>query len=179
MRLVQTEKGPPFWAPFASTRSAAPLPSYWRTAGARASSRRPRRFGAIGGPQQAMEESKRGHDQLTQGLSSSSAETGEAEADFSVARQRVEELRAEIERHNYRYYVVAAPEVSDAQYDALVRELEGLEKAHPELITQDSPTQRVGESRSELFAPVRHSSRLLSLDNAFSDEDLDAWYVRL
>ncbi len=72
-----------------------------------------------------------------------------------------------------------APEVSDADYDKLVRELESLEERYPELITPDSPTQRVGAPPSELFAPVRHSSRLLSLDNAFNDEELEAWYGRV
>ena len=61
-------------------------------------------------------------------------------------RQRIEELRRIIEHHNYRYYVLDAPEISDAEYDALLRELERLEEAHPELITPDSPTQRVGRT---------------------------------
>jgi DNA ligase (NAD+) len=101
------------------------------------------------------------------------------EAEFSAARIRAEELRATIEHHNYRYYVVSAPEVSDAQYDALVRELQDIERRHPELLTPDSPTQRVGEVATALFAPVRHSSRLLSLDNAFDDAELEAWHTRV
>ena len=101
------------------------------------------------------------------------------EAAFAVAKTRAEELRAQIEHHNFRYYVMAAPEVADAQYDALVRELQRIEAEHPELITPDSPTQRVGESASALFAPVNHSSRLLSLDNAFDAPELDAWYARV
>src|SRR5436190_8865216 len=95
------------------------------------------------------------------------------EAEFSAARIRAEELRAQIEHHNYRYYVVAAPEVSDAQYDALMRELDTLEHRFPELLTPDSPTQRVAESATTLFAPVTHSGRLLSLDNAFDTEELE------
>ena len=101
------------------------------------------------------------------------------EADLSTATLEVEELRSRINHHNYRYHVLDAPEVSDAEYDALMRELQTLEERFPELITPDSPTQRVGATPSELFAPVRHSAPLLSLDNAFSEEDLDAWYARV
>jgi DNA ligase (NAD+) len=101
------------------------------------------------------------------------------EAAFTAAKARSEELRAQIEHHNFRYYVMAAPEVADAQYDALVRELQKIEAEYPELITPDSPTQRVGESVSSLFAPVTHSSRLLSLDNAFDAAELEAWNARV
>jgi DNA ligase (NAD+) len=101
------------------------------------------------------------------------------EAAFTAAKTRAEELRAQIEHHNFRYYVMAAPEVADAQYDALVRELQKIEVEYPELITPDSPTQRVGESASALFAPVNHSARLLSLDNAFDAAELEAWYARV
>jgi DNA ligase (NAD+) len=101
------------------------------------------------------------------------------EAEFGAARIRAEELRSKIEHHNYRYYVASAPEVSDAEYDELVRELQDIERRHPELLTPDSPTQRVGGAASELFAPVKHSNRLLSLDNAFDEEELDAWHARV
>src|SRR3954452_3840256 len=102
------------------------------------------------------------------------------EAEFGAARIRAEELRAKIEHHNYQYYVADAPEVSDAQYDELVRELQDIERRHPELLTPDSPTQRVGgRVATELFAPVRHSNRLLSLDNAFDEAELDAWHARV
>jgi DNA ligase (NAD+) len=101
------------------------------------------------------------------------------EAEFAAARIRAEELRAQIEHHDYRYHVVSAPEVSDAQYDALVRELLDIERRHPTLLMPDSPTQRVGGFAAELFAPVRHSSRLLSLDNAFDEAELDAWHARV
>jgi DNA ligase (NAD+) len=101
------------------------------------------------------------------------------EADQSSSRIRAEELRAQIEFHNYRYHVLDAPEISDAEYDKLMRELQSLEERYPELITPDSPTQRVGAPPSELFAPVQHSERLLSLDNAFNDEELEAWYGRV
>ena len=105
--------------------------------------------------------------------------TKKKEAAFADARLRADELRAQIEYHNYRYHVLDAPELSDGEYDKLVRELTAIEESFPELITPDSPTQRVGAPPSEVFAPVRHSERLLSLDNAFGDEDLDAWHARV
>ncbi|HEY5274982.1 MAG TPA: NAD-dependent DNA ligase LigA, partial [Coriobacteriia bacterium] len=92
---------------------------------------------------------------------------------------RAAALRAEIEHHAYRYYALDSPEVSDAAYDALVRELEGIEAAYPELVTPDSPTQRIGVAPSEAFAPVRHAARMYSLDNAMSFEELDSWFDRL
>jgi DNA ligase (NAD+) len=101
------------------------------------------------------------------------------EAALSTAKRRVEELRAEIEHHNYRYYVLDAPQIADADYDRLMRELGELEQRYPELLVPDSPTQRVGGKPSALFAPVRHSERLLSLDNAFDDAELSAWYERV
>ncbi|MFL5306519.1 MAG: NAD-dependent DNA ligase LigA, partial [Polyangia bacterium] len=101
------------------------------------------------------------------------------EAELATAKRRVEELRAEIEHHTYRYYVLDAPEISDAEFDRLLRELRDLEQRHPELLTPDSPTQRVGGNVSDLFAPVRHSARLLSLDNVFDDEELVAWRDRV
>ena len=105
--------------------------------------------------------------------------TSGEDADLQTAQLTVEELRSRINHHNYRYHVLDAPEISDADYDALMRELQALEERFPELITPDSPTQRVGAAPSELFAPVQHSAPLLSLDNAFSEEDLDAWYGRV
>jgi DNA ligase (NAD+) len=101
------------------------------------------------------------------------------EKEFAQARVRAEELRGQIEYHNYRYHVLDEPEISDAAYDTLMRGLQALEERFPELITADSPTQRVGAPPSQLFAPVHHSERLLSLDNAFSDTELDAWHARL
>ena len=92
---------------------------------------------------------------------------------------RIEALRREIREHSHRYYILDDPSVSDAQYDALVRELEELEAANPELITSDSPTQRVGAMVGDLFAPVRHLRPLFSLDNAASKEDLETWEQRL
>ncbi|MGQ9831451.1 MAG: NAD-dependent DNA ligase LigA [Thermochromatium sp.] len=93
--------------------------------------------------------------------------------------QRIEALRAEIRYHNYRYYVLDDPEISDAEYDRLFAELQQLEAEHPELITPDSPTQRVGaEPRSE-FAVVEHSVPMLSLDNALDDDALAEFHQRL
>ncbi len=102
------------------------------------------------------------------------------EAELSQAKLRVDELRAQIEHHSYRYYVLAAPEIADAEFDKLLRELDALERAHPTLLTADSPTQRVGGvAVTSLFAPVKHSRRLLSLDNAFDDAELVAWRDRV
>ena len=95
------------------------------------------------------------------------------------AKLRVEELRAEIEHHRYRYHMLDDPEVSDAEYDDLMRELRSLEDRFPELQTPDSPTVTVGGSAAELFAPVTHRAPMLSLDNAFSFEELDAWAARV
>jgi len=90
----------------------------------------------------------------------------------SDARRRIAELRAQIERHNYRYYVLDDPEISDAHYDALLRELGELEAAHPEQVTPDSPTQRVGGTSSREFAEVVHAAPMLSLENAFDEQDV-------
>ncbi|HYO67654.1 MAG TPA: NAD-dependent DNA ligase LigA, partial [Archangium sp.] len=96
-----------------------------------------------------------------------------------VAQRRVEELRDVINAHDYRYYVLDSPEVTDAEYDALMRELRQLETKFPELILPESPTQRVGGRPTELFAPVQHRLPMRSLDNAFSDEELAAWAARV
>ncbi len=89
-----------------------------------------------------------------------------------TVRDRARELHAELHEHNYRYYVLDDPAISDAQYDALLRELQELEQHYPELLTPDSPTQRVGAPPVKAFGEVRHEQRMLSLDNAFSDEEL-------
>ena len=86
--------------------------------------------------------------------------------------KRVDKLRAEINRHNYLYYVLDAPEIPDAEYDRLLRELEELERAHPELVVPDSPTQRVGAAPLKAFGGVRHDIPMLSLSNAFSEEEV-------
>ncbi len=95
------------------------------------------------------------------------------------AKLRVEELRDQIRHHDYLYYVEDRPEISDADYDQLMRELQELESKFPEFVSPDSPTQRVGGQPSELFAPVEHRVRMLSLDNAFSWEELEAWGKRI
>ncbi|MDI3298527.1 MAG: NAD-dependent DNA ligase LigA, partial [Bacillota bacterium] len=84
----------------------------------------------------------------------------------------VERLRRLIRHHEYLYYVLDAPEISDEAFDALMERLKALEAAHPELVTPDSPTQRVGGARSGDFPPVRHPQPLLSLDDVFSREEL-------
>jgi DNA ligase (NAD+) len=92
---------------------------------------------------------------------------------------RIEELRDVIRHHLHLYHVLDAPEISDEAFDALMEELRTLEAAHPELVTPDSPTQRVGAPPAEGFRPVTHPLPMLSLANAFDDDDLRAWYKRV
>ncbi len=92
---------------------------------------------------------------------------------------RAAELRALIDFHTERYYLLDDPEVSDAEFDDLLRELKELEAAHPELVTPDSPTQRPGGALSATFAPVTHLVPMLSLDNAFSQDELVSWHERI
>ena len=93
--------------------------------------------------------------------------------------EKIQELRDRINYHNYLYYVQDAPEVPDSEYDRLMNELKELEKAYPQFITSDSPTQRVGAEVSEKFDQVKHKFRLYSLDNANSDEELREWAERV
>jgi DNA ligase (NAD+) len=93
-------------------------------------------------------------------------------------KQKINKLRELLNYHNHRYYVLDSPEISDAEYDKLMRELKQLEDEHPELTTPDSPTQRIGAAPVTAFGVVEHPQPLLSLANAFSDEELDAWYRR-
>jgi len=95
------------------------------------------------------------------------------------AARRAADLRAAIASHARRYFALDAPVISDAEYDSLVRELQTIEAEHPELVTPDSPTQRVGAPVSDAFAPVTHSRRMFSLDNGDSAEELHAWEERL
>src|SRR5438132_10480631 len=95
------------------------------------------------------------------------------------AVERVEELRGLIEYHNERYFVFDEPELADAEFDALVRELRQLEAEHPSLAVADSPTRRPGGRPASTFAPVRHRVPMLSLDNAFSRDELLAWGTRV
>lgn len=95
------------------------------------------------------------------------------------AAARVDKLREQIRHHNYLYHVLDAPEVPDAEYDRLMRELIRLEQAHPELVTTDSPTQRVGDAPITAFGTVEHRLPMLSLDNAFSEAELRDFHRRV
>ncbi len=99
--------------------------------------------------------------------------------DLDHIRQRIDGLRGQINHHNYRYYVLDSPEISDAEYDLLMRELEQLEVEYPQFLTPDSPTQRIGAAPVEAFGVVEHPLPLLSLGNAFSEAELVAWYARI
>src|SRR5215207_4059866 len=96
-----------------------------------------------------------------------------------TAKEKIEALRQEIRRHEELYYVHAAPQISDEAFDALMRELETLEGEHSELITTDSPTQRVGGRPIEGFATVEHLMPMLSLDNAYNEDELRAFDERV
>src|SRR5690348_11854732 len=98
--------------------------------------------------------------------------------DHTIER-KIEKLRDEIRRHEHLYYVLDAPEISDAEFDRLMQELKRLEAAHPELVTPDSPTQRVGGKPREGFVKVQHSRPMLSLDNAFNEQELCNWDRRV
>ncbi|WP_152991278.1 NAD-dependent DNA ligase LigA [Frankia sp. R43] len=102
----------------------------------------------------------------------------EAEAPDTAVRARAAELARDLEEHAHRYYVLDAPTIADAEYDALLRELDQIEQRYPELRTADSPTQKVAGSYSTLFTPVTHLERLLSLDNVFDEDGFHAWAAR-
>src|SRR5579862_7605362 len=93
--------------------------------------------------------------------------------------KKIEALREKIRHHEYLYYVLVQPEMSDLDFDKLMQQLQGLEKEHPELVTPDSPSQRVGGKPREGFVKVRHSSPMLSLDNTYSEEELRGWERRV
>jgi DNA ligase (NAD+) len=97
----------------------------------------------------------------------------------AAAETRAEALRHEIAHHDYLYYALDAPEISDSAYDSLMRELREIEDAWPELVTPDSPTQRVGVTPTATFSPVVHSQRMYSIDNAMDLHELDAWLARV
>ena len=97
----------------------------------------------------------------------------------ATLEKKTESLREKIRHHEYRYYVLDNPEITDAEFDVLMNELKKLEAQHPELITPDSPTQRVGGKPREGFAKAKHSSPMLSLDNAYSEEELRNWERRV
>ncbi len=92
---------------------------------------------------------------------------------------RYEELKAQVNLHNYRYHVLDAPIISDLEYDRLLNELKGIESAHPEWITSDSPTQRAGARPADRFNKIRHPASILSLANAFGGDDARAWLERI
>ena len=97
----------------------------------------------------------------------------------STIEQRIHELRELIQEHNYNYYILNNPTISDAEWDQLFHELKDLEERHPEFQSDDSPTQQVGAPPSGAFAPVQHLIPMLSLSNVFSREELDAWIARV
>src|SRR5437660_11327609 len=94
-------------------------------------------------------------------------------------RKQIEELRRQIEHHNYKYYVEAAPEISDREFDRLLKELQEIEAAHPELVTPDSPTQRVGGQPIKGFRTVRHRLPMLAIDNTYSADELREFDARI
>ena len=99
--------------------------------------------------------------------------------DLETVRKRIEKLREEIRKHDYYYYVLNQPIISDAEYDRLFRELQELEEKYPQFITPDSPTQRVGAPPAEEFRPVRHAVPMLSLQNCFTEEEFLDWDRRV
>src|SRR3989344_7198491 len=96
----------------------------------------------------------------------------------SQAQKRVKQLRQEIEHHRYLYHVLDQQAISDAALDSLKKELANLEQRYPDLITPNSPTQRVGGQPLPKFKPVTHHTRMLSLQDAFTKEDLEQWQSR-
>ncbi len=112
-------------------------------------------------------------------LSMASDQTLEISAEHLSPGDKIEALREELRHHEYLYYVADAPEWTDAQYDQRMNALKALEAAHPELVTSDSPTQRVGGKPKDGFAKVEHSRPMLSLDNAYNEAELQAWAERV
>ena len=94
-------------------------------------------------------------------------------------QHQIDALRERLRYHEHRYYVLDDPEISDAEFDRLMNELKALEAKHPELITPDSPTQRVGGKPREGFVKVPHSTPMMSLDNAYSEAELRDWERRV
>ncbi|HEY9478652.1 MAG TPA: hypothetical protein VIP79_01120, partial [Gemmatimonadaceae bacterium] len=99
--------------------------------------------------------------------------------ELSQLHARADELRQQLERASYQYYVLDQPEISDLEYDRLFRELQKIEDAHPELRTPDSPTQRVGAPPQSELAKHEHLVAMLSLGNAFDDDELREWEERI
>ena len=97
----------------------------------------------------------------------------------TAIRETLESLREQIRHHNYRYHVLDDPEVPDAEYDRLVRQLQQVEEKHPDLITSDSPTQRVKDEPVSAFSTLEHRIPMLSLGNAFSPDELHDFHRRV
>jgi DNA ligase (NAD+) len=95
------------------------------------------------------------------------------------ARKKAAKLRKELNYHSYRYYVLDDPVVSDEEYDRMIRELINIEEEYPQLITPDSPTRRVGAQPDDAFSPIEHRARMMSLDNVFDKEELEAFINRV
>lgn len=113
------------------------------------------------------------------GLEASDYSEMSARTSHTDPSQEAAKLRDQLRYHEYQYYVLDQPEISDAEYDALMRQLQSIEAAHPELVTPDSPTQRIGGKPREGFQKVAHSSPMMSLDNAFSEQELRAFDNRV
>lgn len=94
-------------------------------------------------------------------------------------KREIEKLRQEIRHHDYLYYVLNQPEISDTEYDKLYKKLAESEKKYPQFITPDSPTQRVSGQPAELFRPVKHSKPMLSLENTYSAKEVKEWDGRV
>jgi DNA ligase (NAD+) len=115
----------------------------------------------------------------TKAESAASRQSGAAVPSADRPAERAAWLRSELERANYAYYVLDQPDLPDAEYDTLFKELQGIETAHPDLVTPESPTQRVGGEVAEGFTPVTHDVPMLSLNNGFADEDIAAFDKRV
>ena len=99
--------------------------------------------------------------------------------DYNKEQGRLIELQTQLRLHNYRYYILNDPTISDYEWDQAYRELLELEEKYPDLKTPDSPTQRAGTQPSDAFGRIQHPAPILSLDNAFSREEIQAWYERV
>ena len=93
-----------------------------------------------------------------------------------MSKEKIEQLRKELEQHNYNYYVLSAPTISDMEFDAKLKELQSLEEAHPEFYDPASPTQRVGSDISDRFSQVAHVYPMLSLSNTYSEGEVTEFY---
>ena len=98
---------------------------------------------------------------------------------MASVKEELESLKEQIRHHNYQYHVLDDPEIPDAEYDRLMRRLQAIEREHPDLITDDSPTQRVGDAPIAAFGTVQHQVPMLSLDNAFAEEELREFHRRV